>query len=467
MGIGELLYRFILALGIGMLMGVERDHNWRSESDEKKLREQSELASKKFSFIKSGIPARGLGGMRTYSLISILGALSGLAYRFNLLYIPLVVFVLFSLFILASFILNYFDKNSFGLTTEISIMTLFLISMMMLASDVPVKLLVAIAIISILILSLKTEVHGFVSLFSGPEIVDTLKFILVTFVILPFLPDRVFTLGDILPNLSLSPDVLHMAIINPFQIWLMVVIISSINFIAYFAVKAIGGVKGVPLAGFLGGLVSSTAVTQAMASKSKDVKDTQIQDTFVVATILANLTSFWRILLVALIFNAALAERIFIPMVVMSGVLTLFVIFLNKKDKNAQFHDFTTDMSYKSPFSIGPALRFAILFFFVSLFTKIGHLLMGNSGFVLSSMISAFSGLDAITINTASSVGSIITMDVAVLTLVGAAIANLLIKIFIVIFSADGYFRKKVNGSFLLASAAGALTVIKLILEIL
>jgi hypothetical protein len=160
MGISELLYRFALALGIGMLMGVERDHNWRSDEEDKKEQEQSELASKKFSFIKYGIPARGLGGMRTYSLIAILGSLAGLAYNFGMPLIPIVIIVIFSLFILASFILNYFDKNSFGLTTEISIITLLLISILLFASPIPVKVLVAIAVVSILILSLKTGIFN-------------------------------------------------------------------------------------------------------------------------------------------------------------------------------------------------------------------------------------------------------------------------------------------------------------------
>jgi uncharacterized membrane protein (DUF4010 family) len=98
--------------------------------------------------------------------------------------------------------------------------------------------------------------------------------------------------------------------------------------------------------------------------------------------------------------------------------------------------------------------------------TTFAHIAFGDSGFYVSSLISAMSGLDAITMNTASLAGNVITVEVGVLTIVSALIANLLIKIGFVSAFGSRYFKKWINIVFFLSSIVGLLVVYKDILKL-
>ena len=128
-----IISRLILAIVLGAFIGLERDNHLLGNEKQLKLRNRdgSKEAKRKFSFINTDIPASGLGGLRTYILISLLGAVSGLAVLYGVALAAWIFGGGVVLFILTSFVLNYFDKNTFGLTTEISIMLTFLLSFLL------------------------------------------------------------------------------------------------------------------------------------------------------------------------------------------------------------------------------------------------------------------------------------------------------------------------------------------------
>lgn len=476
----EILRRLLLAVVLGAIVGLERDRNLRDDSEGKsRLKGQSissKQAKRKFSFIKSAIPASGLGGLRTYILISLLGALSGIALLFG---IEAVIWIMgggLVVFVLISFILNYFDKNTFGLTTEISILVTFTLSLLLFVKGFDVRLIVAIYVFNAFILSMKAETKRFVAVFSVKEVMDTAKFALFSVVILQFLPDKVFGLeslpliGEFLAK-GLGQDLVEvLTLFNPYRLWLVVVLVSGINFVGYFLAKLLGKGKGFNILGLLGGLVSSTVVTEAMAAASRGVKDKNFNNALVHAAILANMTSFIRIFLVAAALNLSLAIDVALPMFVMSAFLLGWYLLGRgvlhkgkiKKSDEAKVKKSLDRLgiSFSSPFSFGPALAFGGIYVLVLIFTKLALYYLGGGGFILSSMISSMSGLDAITVNTATLAGSEISNELGALVLVLAASVNLAVKALFAAIIGNRYFKGKIFVLFLITIVLGIGTLV-------
>lgn len=453
-------------------MGLERDGSWKSEEDLKEVRKKAADAEKKFGFIKAAIPASNIGGVRTYVLISIMGSISGLAYINNLSPLTWIITGGFISFVVISFILNYFDKNTFGLTTEISLILNYVLSLLLFASDVSINIIVAVAVIDVLILSMKSQMRGVVSKFSGREIVDTIKFVLITAVMLPLMPDRLFgftdipVFGELLADMLGSEFIEATTVFNPHQIFAIIVLVVGLNFVGYFASKAIGKGKSINILALLGGLVSSTVVTENMARRSKAARNDNARDTFVAATAMTNLMSFIRILFVTFLINFELGKMLSIPMLLKTLVLIIWVVMMNlgkstkHKVSDDKVQDIEESFEFDSPFTVGPALKFGAMYLAVVIISEVSLFYLGSSGFIVSSMIAAMTGLDAITVATATLAGYGITIELGVIVLVIASCVNLVVKVLFAAISGDMYFRKKVAKMFIVTIIVGILSML-------
>lgn len=491
--LNSIISRLLLAILLGAFIGLERDNHLFEDKDKDgvddfthKQQQNAEIAAKKFSFIKGAYPAIGLGGLRTYIMISLLGAVAGIAALYGYASLVWVFAGGVIAFILVAFILNYFDKNTLGLTTEISIMLTFLLSYLMLASEVDLRILVSLYIISAVILSIKSETHQLIKKFKRKEIIDSTKFALFSIVVLQFLPDKVLPLaslpviGEYLSQLFSSEFLLSLDFFNPYRIWLIVVFISGINFIGYFLVKVLGKSRGMNILGLLGGLISSTAVTEAMAMASKDLKKHEDIDIYVNSALLSNMISFIRIVVVVALFNVELALAIAVPMSVMAVFVWLWYLVskgrgigditakeLQKKApeiKDKDMHKLHSDsveklerfgLSFTTPFSFKPALAFGAMYILVLIFTKTMYYYLGDSGFLVSSMVSAITGLDAVTINTATLAGDVVPISMGALVLIIAVSANLVIKVVLAMMLGNQYYVKRLMILFLSAIVLG------------
>lgn len=451
MTLTDIVFRFVLAICLGALLGLERDGGWKNPTTAKDIQLKAENAKKKFPFIKAAIPADSLGGVRTYILLAVLGAVSGLLYYYGLAALTIAISVGLILFVLVSFVLNYFDKNSFGLTTELSIILVYVLAVMMFATDVPLKLIVAIAVIDAVVLSMKSEFRTVISKFSEKEIVDTLKFILFTLVILPFLPNAYYGFADI-PFIGdqltaiLSPEVLEASeIFNPYKLWLVVVFILSLNFVGYFLTRTLGRNRGLNILGLLGGIVSSTVVTETMAESSAKVKTKSDKNLLINATLMANLMSFVRVIILAAAVDITLSKMLFPPMLAMTAVLLVWVLWSiyvagnRGRDKSKEIQ--AVGLNFDSPFKIRPAILFGGMFLLITIFTQLALYYAGDSGLIVSTMISSIAGLDAVTITTANLVGEKISYELGILVLVIAASVNLIVKVVLAAIVGDKYFR--------------------------
>jgi uncharacterized membrane protein (DUF4010 family) len=186
----------------------------------------------------------------------------------------------------------------------------------------------------------------------------------------------------------------------------------------------VGNKNGFALTSFMAGFVSSTSATQSLAQRSNT---TPFVNHLVGAAILANLASFLQIFLLVGPLNTkwlvAIAPSILI-MVVTAGVIA-FIFF---KKKEPQREEDAQSKKATAIFSLLPALKFAGLLIMIKIFTKICLILFGQSGFIISSVIASFAGLDAIIVNLADMAGNSITFEFAFLTLLMVNATNLLSK---------------------------------------
>ena len=223
----HLALRFAVAIGLGMLLGLERE---RSKVED------------------------GGAGVRTFALIALSGALAGhLGQSLGLDWLALALFVAIAALIVGMYVVTA-PRGDSGITTEVSALLAFLLGLLCVQGQLQLASWIAVAMA--LLLALKNWLHQLAKHINATDVEATLKFSIVTLIILPLVPDI---------NYGPAP----MDVINPYKIWLMVVLISALNFASYLLIKIVGAEHGVGLAGLLGGLASSTAVTLGFSQRSR------------------------------------------------------------------------------------------------------------------------------------------------------------------------------------------------------
>ena len=400
--------KFLIALAIGALMGIER---------ERKIK-RTEFA-----------------GIRTFMLISLMGALSAnLSGAFPLVF-PAALLGLIIL-ILASYIVTTWDEGDVGLTGEVAAIIAFLLGALCFSYDY--RLAVILAIIVTAILALKRYIHVFVRKISEREMIDTLKFLMIAFVVLPLLPDA-----------PMGP----WGVFNPNRIWLMVVFISGISYAGYIAMKVIGPGRGLGATGVIGGLVSSTAVVTAMAGHVRESEF--LMGPAVFAAVVASSMMFLRMLFEVAVINPSLLGFIAPPMIVMGGLGFLLGFLFTRTPS-----DMESDIKIENPFSIKPALIFGALFMGILFISKSASIYLGRSGLLIAAMVSGVADVDAITVSLSVLAGAgSISSGTAAAAITIAGISNTLVKTGIAFLLGTKKFGKRVGMVFLAVTAAGVLTV--------
>lgn len=412
-----LALKLLLSLGIGALIGLEREAH---STTPKKLNNES-LHSV---------------GIRTFALITTLGTLSGLLIDS---YFPffLIIAGAFFLLTIAYYVLQSWMSKDNGFTTELSIFFSFLIGVFLAGNLIPLQLLFAVAVMLIVVLSRKQDIKNFLYKVSREEINAFTSFALVTLVILPFLPNQPISISDapqferFLTSYGINLGAFaKIEIFNPFRFWLIVVLITGIDMAGYLLTRLIGPNRGVVISSLVGGLVSSTAATLALANQSKIQKNI---NRLTGAAILATSTSFLPIFALIASVNADFLVRItptLMALVLSSFTVGSFFIYVGRKDDEKSKKFSHKAKSESEIFSIGPALKFGVLFIIVSIVTKISLLLFGQTGFLVSSAIAGFTGIDAATLNISELAGKSIEIKLAILAFILVNTVNLGAKVF-------------------------------------
>lgn len=410
-----LFYRFGVALFIGLLVGLQREHSY---DEEDKPRE------------------RTFGGVRTFTLMALAGCTA--AYVAQLLESAWV-FVGVVAVVGGLVGISYFvsaTRGAAGITTEVAAVLVVLIGALAFWDEM--ALAVALGVVTTALLSLKVELHRFAERISREDVLATLKFAIITAIVLP-----------VLPNQSFWPAPFD--VLNPYKIWLMVVLISGISFLGYVLVKVVGSQRGVGLTGLLGGLVSSTAVTLSFAQRSQ--KDVQLAKPFALAIAVAWTVMFARVLVVVGALSLPLLQVVWLP-ITAAGLAGLaygaYLYFAPHVDEEAE------EVSVTNPFELGPAVTFGLLYGVILLVSRAAQLYFGNTGVYVSSILSGLADVDAITLSMTELSGQgALTLETAARAITFAAMSNTVVKGSIVLSSGSPSLRRAFLPGFLLILVTG------------
>jgi uncharacterized membrane protein (DUF4010 family) len=226
----EILARLLLSLSFGAILGLETETR-TSEEKAKKIYKQS----KKLGYVDK--MREKLGGVRTYTILSLFGALSGMLFQNGHQIFAYLMFIAVFLFVLSAYILNVQYRKAFGITTELAILITVLLGFASTAGILPIQFLIVIVVILTFTLSQKRGVGYLVKKIAHQEIIDVVTYAIVALVIFPFLPNQDYTVGGFqelstfLSSLGLEKEVFKdIVIINPFKLWQYVVLISGLTY---------------------------------------------------------------------------------------------------------------------------------------------------------------------------------------------------------------------------------------------
>lgn len=349
------------------------------------------------------------GGIRTYTLMGLLGALSFILSSYSILFF-VVLSSGFLLFLIVSYVVTSRKIDSSGATSEFASILVYIVGI--LSAMGQFVLATAIALLVLAILHFKDPLHKWAKHLKNAEIVSTIEFAVIAFVVLPSLPNTEYGMYGFF---------------NPYIVWLMVVLISGISFASYIAMKVLGARKGIGAIGFLGGLVSSTALTLSFAGESK--KDNSIVNPYVAAIIIACSAMFFRVLVEVGILSPDLVGFVALPMVVMGTTGMLFAVFFWFGKEKGKRQTLEKEVkTVKNPFALMPALKFGVFFVLIMFFAKFGGKTFGEQGIYLTSAVSGLVDVDAITVSIANLFKDGLSKEVAVAGITIATIVNTIVK---------------------------------------
>jgi uncharacterized membrane protein (DUF4010 family) len=391
------IYPFLAALLIGALIGTER---------------QRRLAEEK---------VRGVAGLRTFTLIALLGALSATLANYYGPAFALAAFASFTILVGIGYASSVSALGRIDFTAAVAAVVTFSLGMLT-SFEESMLLAVALAILTTWILATRSITHRYVEALSETDLLDTLKMGIIALVIYPLLPDT-----------PLDP----WGVLSPREIWLMVVLVSLIGYVGYVLIRILGAERGLTLTGFLGGLVSSTAVTTSMASEVK--VNHAILYSAVFATVIASSTMFLRVLFIVLLVNRDLFLPLLPQMLGMTLLGVAMAYLLMKKSA-----PLSKEVAVKDPFRIVPALKFGVFFAFVLLASNLATTYFGNAGAYVAAIIAGLADVDAITLSMSALAKTTLDPEIAANSITLAAMTNTLVKLSIAYILGNVAFGNKI-----------------------
>jgi uncharacterized membrane protein (DUF4010 family) len=354
----DLIYRFGAALAIGILIGLQREYAY------------------------GGVGEELFAGIRTFALISLAGCGGGLvANELGSAWGFVVVFAVVGALVVVAHFVGAWHKRTVGLTTEMAALLTVMAGALCYWNYL--ALAAALAVATTVLLSLKLEMHTFAQRISREDLYATLKFAVITAIVLPVLPNQTYGWPPL--------DVL-----NPYEIWLMVVLISGISFLGYVLIKLVGPRHGIGLTGILGGLISSTPVTLSFAQRSQ--QEHGLAKSFAQAITVAWAITYLRVLVEIAALNRDLLGELWLPMGISAAVGLVYAGYLYFVQRPPEQEG---EVSFSNPFELGTALKFGLLYAGVLLISKAAQVYLGDVGVYVSSAIVGLPDADAITLSMA------------------------------------------------------------------
>lgn len=377
------IVRLAIALSIGLIIGLER--GWRTRTDDDHQR---------------------AAGLRTFALSGLLGGLAGmLGQQLGGVVLGLA-FLGYSAAFTAFHWLEARAEQNLSATSVVAGMATFMLGALAVVGDLTATIAGAVGMA--VLLALREQLHRWVATLTWPEIRAGLTLLAMTFLLLPILPNRTIDAWGA---------------INPYQIWLLTVLIAAVSFSGYVAVRIFGDRLGVIVAAIAGGLASSTATTVTLARLARSHPGSE---SLLAAGILAaGLVMLVRVAVVVMALNPALFQPLLWPLVCGGSVMLIGsgIALLMRGDAAEQ-----ANLNIKNPLELAPALKMAALITVIMLASRLLQQHFGNAGVFATAGISGLADVDAVVISMAQMAAGVLDPQVAVQAILLAVAANTLVK---------------------------------------
>lgn len=416
----ELFQRLTFAVAIGVIVGIER--HWRERDEQQGQR---------------------TAGIRTFSLIGMLGGVTGLLAKASSLESLGAAITITGLFIAFATIFARYqyreavaDRN-FSATTTVAAMLTFALGTLAVIGNLTLASAAGVAMVAIL--ASRDMLHGFVQRLTWPELRSAVVLLSMTFVILPLLPDE-----------PLGP----FGGVSPAKTWLLVVVLAAISYCGYIAVRLLGSARGELVAGAIGGLISSTATTLTNARQSAADGNPR---TLAAGALAACAVSYLRTSVLIGLLAAPLGRLLFFPLGAACLTMVAFAWIFARHDDGHASKD-----QPKNPFDLDSVLKMALMLTIVAFLARAAASIYGSSGLIIVSALSGLADVDAAVIAVAGMTGQL-SEQIAIAAIAAAIISNTVSKAAYAMMFGSSAFSIR----FLMASAAAlAVSVLAYWLEV-
>jgi len=400
------LASFLTSLAIGLLIGVERERNPAAKA-----------------------------GLRTFALTALFGTLAALlGERADAAWMLAAGLALVGLGIVSAYH-RAPSENDPGTTTIVALLIAYGLGAMCWYGER--TLAVTLAIVVTALLYFKPELRGILDRFERRDLLSVLQFATLSFVILPILPDR-----------SFGP---HGAI-NPYQVWLLVVLVSGLSLAGYIALKFLGGPRSLALVGVFGGLVSSTATTLVY---SRHAREAPAAGTAAGVILIANLVVLVRIA----VMSAVVAPRVVPPLLAVLAPALLAgsaatLAFWRRLDPTSEAPVPQIGNPTELPTALGFGAVFAIVLFLAAWLSD----LIGPNGIYALALVSGLTDVDAITLSALRLFGlETLAARQTVAAIALALVANIVFKFGLVLVIGGRVLARQVTLPLAVAAVAGGI----------
>lgn len=373
--------QIVLVLFLSFLIGLER--------------EERKAAGSSYSF----------GGVRTFPLIGLIGYSAALISGPQML--PLAIgFLVVSAFLLVSYWHKISCAETAGVTTEMSGLATFLVGALVCYDHLWIA--TALGVASLLLLDLKAALEKLAARIAPNEILTFAKFLFLSAVILPILPNQEYSQFHI----------------NPFKTWLVVVAISAISYLSYVLQKVTKGQGGIVLAALLGGAYSSTVTTVVMARRAAREQRPHL---FAGGILIASGVMYVRLVILLALFNRQLMLLVYIPFLVLAGLAVGFGwLWTRRADKSAQ--EVQREADPKNPLELMTAFLFAGLFLAMLVATQLAVTYLGRTGVNTLAVLMGVSDVDPFIMGMTQAAPALTAFKVAAAAIAIAAASNNVVK---------------------------------------
>ncbi|MCR9295124.1 MAG: DUF4010 domain-containing protein [bacterium] len=323
-----------------------------------------------------------IAGVRTFPLITIFGTMAATLDKGSSAegwIVPAGLLALVAVVVVTYIFRFQRDRSGLGMTTEAAILLMYLVGVYVVFGDRIVAIAIGVGVA--VLLQLKPELHGIASKLADNDLRAIMTFALITFIILPIVPDTTYDLA------------VPLNVLNPFRIWLMVVLMVGISLGGYLVYKFFGRNASVLAGGLLGGLISSTATTISYAKRTRD--NPQAVPLAAVVVLLASTVVYARVLIEIFVVTPGNFVELARPVSIMmaASAVSTAMMFWHVRSGPEEMPE------QKNPTELKSALVFAGLYAGVMMALSAAQQLIGPEALYGVAVLSGLTDMDAITLS--------------------------------------------------------------------